>query len=363
MAHICEQCFRIRSYCNFCGIKMENRVLVSVIIPVFNVRPYLEEALDSAIHQTYQNIEIIIIDDGSTDGSSEICDEYAEKDKRVLVIHQENRGLSAARNKGLDIMKGEMVAFLDSDDAYCPDFIASMIETMNCDKADIAICKYSLYHTSGMMDPYKKSLSLPSIKEGIYDRTAALSALADRTINHSVWNKLYRRHLWKEIRFPEGCVYEDVDVTFRIIDLCRTISVSNRVLYLYRKRSGSILTIRSLKNNYDWVMTHDHFEEFIRTNTPAIFSEEQLRQNKLVWGKELLHWYGYLTWKKKDEWIESSNYLRKQIIDSPECFAVPTVIGYWMVRYCPLLYRTTYLGLAYLRQLAKWASKNKVDAP
>ena len=92
--------------------------LVSVIIPVFNVRPYLEEALDSVIHQSYENLEIIIINDGSNDGSGEICDEYAVKDKRIRVIHQENRGLSAARNAGLDCMTGDYVAFLDPDDAY-----------------------------------------------------------------------------------------------------------------------------------------------------------------------------------------------------------------------------------------------------
>ena len=204
-----------------------------------------------------------------------------------------------------------------------------------------------------MMDPNEKSPSFPSIKEGTYDRITSLSALVDGTINHSVWNKLYKRHLWKEIRFPEGCVYEDVDVTFRIINQCRTVSVLDRVLYLYRKRSGSILTIRSLKNNYDWVMTHDHFEAFIRTNTPTIFSEEQLKRNKQLWSKELLHWYGYLTWKKKDEWIQSSDYLREQIINNPGYFEVPTIIGYWMVYYCPLLYRTAYLGLACLRQLVK----------
>ena len=95
--------------------EMGNNELVSVIIPVYNVQPYLREALDSVIHQTYSNLEIIIIDDGSTDGSGRICDEYAEQDQRIKVIHQENKGLSSTRNAGLDRMTGEIVAFLDSD--------------------------------------------------------------------------------------------------------------------------------------------------------------------------------------------------------------------------------------------------------
>ena len=99
---------------------IDNDMLVSIIIPMFNVSPFLVEALDSVIHQTYRNLEIIVIDDGSTDASGKICDEYAKKDARVVVIHQENKGLITARNMGLNRMSGEMVAFLDSDDAYPP---------------------------------------------------------------------------------------------------------------------------------------------------------------------------------------------------------------------------------------------------
>ena len=339
---------------------MENDVLVSVIIPVFNVLPFLDESLKSVTNQTYQNIEIIIIDDGSTDGSAEICDEYAKKDKRIVVIHQENKGLSAARNKGLDIMKGELVAFLDSDDAYCSDYIESMLAMMNCEKTDIVICKYSIQDTIGKINQDRKCDTYPSIGAGKYSRVAALRALVDGTVNHSVWNKLYKSHLWKEIRLPVGCVYEDLDTTFRIINLCETVGVLDRVLYLYRKRSGSILTIRSLKNNHDWVLMHDRFESFIMTNTPSIFSKEQLERIKLVWGGELLYWYGYLSWKKKDEWIESSDYLREQIIKvgkSSGYFAAPTIVGFWMVNYCPLLYKTIFPGLFYMHQSKKWLKR------
>lgn len=104
--------------------------LVSVIVPVYNVKPYLNEALDSVINQTYRNQEIILIDDGSTDGSGEICDEYATRDNRIKVIHQTNQGLSAARNAGLDIMHGSVISFLDSDDAFHPQMIEIMLHEM-----------------------------------------------------------------------------------------------------------------------------------------------------------------------------------------------------------------------------------------
>ena len=111
-------------------MREDNRPKISIIVPAYNVESWLNRCIDSILSQEYSNLEIIIVDDGSTDGSSKICDEYAEKDKRVHLIHQENQGLSAARNAGLYIMTGEIVAFLDSDDKYHPDFISSMLHAM-----------------------------------------------------------------------------------------------------------------------------------------------------------------------------------------------------------------------------------------
>ena len=116
-------------------------VLVSVIVPVYNVLPYLRESLDSVINQTYKDLEIIIVDDGSTDGSDAVCEEYA-KDSRVKVIHQKNHGLSAARNVGLDIARGDYIAFLDSDDVYLPDMIQTMVEGIQKSQADVVVCGF-----------------------------------------------------------------------------------------------------------------------------------------------------------------------------------------------------------------------------
>ena len=132
--------------------------MISVIIPVYNVAPYLREALDSVINQTYKDLEILIIDDGSTDGSSEICDDYTSY-PRVIVQHQPNLGLSTARNTGLDMITGDYVAFLDSDDAYHPDCIRSMAVAM--DDADLVISKYTLNYTKGKLE--QKGIVWPAI--------------------------------------------------------------------------------------------------------------------------------------------------------------------------------------------------------
>ncbi len=221
--------------------------MVSVIIPVYNVAPYLRESLASAIHQTYKGLEIIIIDDGSTDGSGDICEEYAARDERIRLIHQENKGLSAARNAGLNIMTGDVIAFLDSDDAYHPDYIRTMLETMHREKTDIVICGYSKQKTEGKLRFEEVGRTGPSLHKGKYNRIEALCALADMKLNHGVWNKLYKSGLWNNIRFPEGYVYEEVRTTYRILDSINSLAVIDQPLYLYRDRPESITNTRTQK--------------------------------------------------------------------------------------------------------------------
>lgn len=255
----------------------KSKPLVSIIVPVFNVRAYLEEALDSVIKQTYSNLEIIIIDDGSTDGSGEICDFYAQKDSRIQVMHQENRGLSSARNAGLDIMCGEYVAFLDPDDAYHIDYIKELLSVAFRDNADIAVCRYTTQKTEGQLSFNTKAQKETSLGTGIYNRRSALHALAESKIIWSVWNKLYHRRLWTHIRFQDGQIYEDVDATFRILDLCETICVIDDLLYLKRIRLGSITDTMTQKNLSDWMSSFSAYKSFIKDRTPREFSYEQLR--------------------------------------------------------------------------------------
>lgn len=306
----------------------EQLPLVSVIIPVFNVAPYLREALDSVVQQTWPHLEIIIVDDGSTDGSGKICDEY-RADARVQVIHQENRGLSAARNAGLDRAVGEYIAFLDSDDAWRPDFIRKLMGAM--ENADIAICQYEVHRlkldTRGQIHP--------AAQKGFYSRKEALRALVEGTINVSVWNKLYRKELWTEIRFPEGHNYEDIDTTYRVFDLCSRICFLDVPLYLHRKRPGSITRTGSRKNMEDRDLACRHLEAFVETHIPEVFDEKHLkkaRQSRLI-GMLMFYAKGYVdaeeiraAWKKADP---KSNSFRMRTACR-------------IIRFCPWLMKVLY---------------------
>ena len=185
-----------------------NCPLVSVIIPVYNVEPYLREALDSVLSQTYDNLEIILIDDGSTDGSGDICDEYALHDSHIRVIHQNNKGLSAARNAGLDVISGDYIVFLDSDDVYLPEYVSYLKEILVKEDADIVECKLKTFR-NGESYANNESITDQSTEYRTFNRIEALHALVHDDISVVATNKLYKRKLWDDIRFPEGYVYED----------------------------------------------------------------------------------------------------------------------------------------------------------
>ena len=324
---------------------MERGMLVSVIVPVFNVEPYLAEALDSVIRQTYTNLEIIVIDDGSTDGSGRICDEYAGKDRRIRVIHQENRGLSAARNAGLDVMKGETVSFLDSDDAYYPEFIETMMTAMIRENAEIVTCKNSIRRTTGKMTGSRDEKIYPLIQPGVYDRAETLRALADEQINHSVWNKLYSKELWSGIRFPEGSVYEDIAITYRLIDRSRKICVLDLPLYMYRKRPGSICGTKTSKNITDYFNSRSRFEQFIEENIPEIFTEEHLKWFRRKGLRRRIVRYISYSGNSGTDGNAFRKEQRKQIVEEGKTIGIGKCclrirICYLMICYCPILARS-----------------------
>lgn len=295
---------------------MVQNVLVSVIIPVYNVRPYLAESLDSAVHQTYEKLEIILIDDGSTDGSGRICDEYAARDPRITVIHQKNEGLSSARNAGLEIMTGELTAFLDADDAWHPEFVSTMTAAMERSDADMVICRRTTHFTTDRLRFDSTGRRDPAARQGVYDRVSALRAYADGKINAGVWNKIYKRRLWENERFPEGHVYEDVDTAYRIINRCEKVCVIDDVLYAYRKRPGSITDHPTKESISDLFLAYSHFDSFAKKHVPEVFPEEitaLLKQRRI---NQKIIYYASLSRKKDPELKKYSEELRRQIIDS-----------------------------------------------
>lgn len=217
--------------------------VVSVIVPVFNVAPYLREALDSLINQSYRNLEILIIDDGSTDGSGTICDEYQDKDSRIIVFHQGNRGLSAARNVGLDNITGDIVAFLDPDDVMYPNMIEVALKTMREKNVRLVAFGTVWLHNG-------KPVSSPV--ESYLDRKETLrSYLTKSGICGAIWTKMFEAALFKNIRFREGHNYADVEVFFRILDKCEKLYAIHEPLFKYRKRQYSITATNSPDNRLD----------------------------------------------------------------------------------------------------------------
>jgi len=242
-----------------------DKPLISVIIPIYNVEPYLQKCVESVLAQTYANLEIILVDDGSPDNCGKICDEYAEKDKRIVVVHKENGGLSDARNAGLGIMKGEYVAFVDSDDWVLPKYIEDMYENLKKYNADI-----SLSGTVYVYENNKKDMILAIDKnEGLYTQKEAVENLFyQRGIYPSACSKLYKRELFKAIRYPKGKLNEDSAITYKLFCLCDKISYTNASNYCYLQRIGSIENSVFLPKKMDAIDIVDEMVVWISENKP-----------------------------------------------------------------------------------------------
>lgn len=288
--------------------------LVSIIVPVYQVKEYIGECVESLLRQTYTNLEILLVDDGSTDGSGELCDVYAAKDARVRVVHQENRGLSAARNTGIDLMKGEYASFVDSDDVVLPDFIETLYELARKYRADVAACAYVRCTTEELMR-IRNELSYTGSGEyagsdtddGMQDRQAKeqragkeLCVASEQLLRRwhgkykkwetVAWNKLYRadvlRGRWDKsaVRFPIGRRHEDVLTSHLLIANADRVVMTRKKLYLYRVRPGSITDRRTIVK---------YREENLRAQRErmAFFREKRYwRAYWNLWVGYALHW-------------------------------------------------------------------------
>lgn len=214
--------------------------LVSVIIPVYNVAKLLERCVDSVLAQTYANLEVILIDDGSTDMSGAFCDVYAKRDSRIRVIHQQNAGLSAARNAGLKIAKGQYVTFVDSDDAVRPRLIEHLLGLCIDYHVKMSICSFTEV-LRGQNPPASITDAASSDEATIVDTLDCLTRmLSEQGFSMSAWGKLYSRDLFKGVTFPIGRLYEDVGTTYRLVLKCPNIAISALPAYLYYINPDSI---------------------------------------------------------------------------------------------------------------------------
>lgn len=210
--------------------------IVSIIIPIYNVEKYLNICLDSVVRQTYQDIEIILIDDGSTDSSSRICDIWAEKDERVTVSHIVNGGVSNARNTGISIARGEYIAFIDSDDIVQPNYIEVLYTNMIDTQSDLSICGFDFSKEQTLKKQKKKSVI------NTFNRFEALGqVLLGKYFAGQVWNKLFKKDILQGILFDKSiCLYEDLLFVVEYINKCEKVVYTDLPLYTYVERKSSV---------------------------------------------------------------------------------------------------------------------------
>lgn len=310
--------------------------LISVIIPVYNVENYLERCLDSVLNQSYENLEVILVDDGSTDNSGSICDEFATKDTRIKVIHKENGGLSSARNKGLEDMTGSYLTFIDSDDVIHKDMIKNMYSVSLDNNAQIAVCEFQEFYS----DCAPEIAEEPQVEYRIVDRKSALLMYDGcyGTLMLSACNKLYKRAVFEEIRFPLGRKCEDLATIYKVVFNYERVAVLKNKYYYYFIRTNSIMH-SSKRPTFDAVMAFDEFIQYCEINI-----EEADFKQKMV---------SLLAKRKADTVLEDYYYSVKRKVDKAELMRIKELyynirpqlkkmdvlrLQYRVFEFCPLLF-------------------------
>ena len=210
--------------------------LISIILPIYNVKDYLPKCMKSIFAQTYTNLEIIMVDDGSTDGSGKLCDDYAAKDSRVRVFHKKNGGLSDARNYGIERAEGEFITCIDSDDYVDKDYVAYLYHLIVKYKTKMSICQHRVIFSNGMKDEKGSSGD-----ELLTNKKCIKRMLYHDVIDTSAWAKLYHRELFSDVRYPYGKQFEDIATTYKLMLKCSKIAVGYESKYNYIFRSNSIV--------------------------------------------------------------------------------------------------------------------------
>ena len=223
--------------------------LITIVVPIYNVEKYLKQCLESLISQTYKNIEIILINDGSTDGSKKICEEFAKKDTRIIVINQKNSGLSAARNTGINNANGKYITFVDADDYVSNYYIEKLYNAIKKQKSQIAQCDIQKVDSNGKFIKkmgYEQE-TIKTYKDMIIDMMNDMHWIE----NVVVGNKIYEIGLFKNIKFPLNKIHEDEFVTYKLYYLTKKISIVNESLYYYRQTNNSIMEKKYKIKNLD----------------------------------------------------------------------------------------------------------------
>ncbi len=260
---------------------MEETVRISVIVPVYKVEKYLAKCVDSILSQTYRDLEVILVDDGSPDSCGTICDAYARQDSRVVVIHKENGGLSSARNAGMDIAKGEYIAFVDSDDWIEPEMYGHMLALAK--KYDVSLVCAGRYDVSEKTGEKKVGLC-PQKEECISGEELVKRIFLWDDLDSASWDKLYHRSLLEGFRYPLGKIVEDVPVTYKIALKAGKAALCDRPFYNYFHRAGSITTQKAItEKSFHYTAHTAEIYPWIQENHPELVPQAAyLRVQSLV---------------------------------------------------------------------------------
>lgn len=256
-------------------MQFQEKPLISVIVPIYNVEQYIHRCIDSIINQSYKNIEIILVDDGSPDNCPDICDQYKNDDSRVVVLHKENGGLSSARNAGIQIAQGSFVTFVDSDDYILPDMVEQLVITTLSSGCSIAICRFTDNENQlekGIINEYKDYLPENAIREILVDGKFYTSACA----------KLYDMELFNNIRFPIGVLYEDYGTLYKILHIAKKISFIDVAKYYYTFNDNGITKSPFSKKQMDYFLISDEVESFMERNYPNLCKLVQNRSTNMA---------------------------------------------------------------------------------
>ena len=243
-----------------------NNSKISVIVPIYNVEQYLDKCIESIINQTYTNLEIILVDDGSPDNCPAMCDNWAKKDKRIIVIHQDNKGGGAARNAALDVATGEIIAFVDSDDYISENMFEHLYKLIESG-ADIAECNYVMVNDDNIcFENAESEITLYSPKD------AMLEHIQNKLFRQVIWNKLYKKNTINNIRFPINTKIDDEFFTYQVIGNANTLIHSDKICYAYRQQNTSIMHTINTEHYLQAIFAKDMRHKYICIYFPELIN-------------------------------------------------------------------------------------------
>lgn len=307
--------------------------LISIIVPVYHVEKYLRRCLDSILSQSFDTFELILVNDGGNEHETAICEEYARADSRIVYLRQDNAGLSAARNSGLDTCRGTWIMFVDSDDWVHPDFCAKALASVEGTDALMGI--FDLVYTCG--DEVEGVVHRSKLPEGLYDALSILKARICGDVIGYAWNKIYHRSLWETMRFPVGECWEDDAVMDRVIDSSPVIAITHDILYYKPWRSDNITSVAYVKaEDIKWIYVQRRKRyDFLKANHPQLLDDvrEDMAITAMHYGIYRLHYA-----PDKDEFEAARAWARQDKL-WPRNVRPHTRLAFSWFLYCKPLFR------------------------